>query len=181
MREDAPLPEPVEEVVVPGSRLTPLLVLILGPVTAALACMALAIWWTSGVATSITMLLACAGGVVLGLGVTAWSVRELCQPLRLVLGRDALQVMRGQRVVVRVPFANMAGVAYQEWDAERGIRIDLVDPADPGTIAPRLGPSGHAVKLSLTSSGFPSYAGKPKAIFDAVEFRLEEFRSRHPS
>jgi hypothetical protein len=181
MRADAPSPEPVEEVVVPGSRLTPLLVLTLGPVTAALSCMALAIWWTSGVATSITMLLACAGGVVLGLGVTAWSVRELCLPLRLVLGRDALQVMRGRRVVVRVPFANMAGVAYQKRDAARSIRIDLVDPADPATFGPHLRASGHVVELPLTASNFPTYAGKPKAIFDAVELRLEEFRSRHPS
>src|SRR4051794_15792917 len=75
-------PEPVDGVVVPGSRMAPLVGVIIGPVASGLAIMALGIWWTTGVGAPGAGILACAAGAFLGLGVMAWSVRELCAPMR---------------------------------------------------------------------------------------------------
>jgi hypothetical protein len=178
-RREAALLEPIEGQVIPGSRVMALVSLAVGPIATGLAGMGLVIWWSTGVGAPGSAVLACAGGVVLGLVVTAWAVRELCLPTRLVLGGDAVQIVRGKRrVQLHLPYANVAAVAYEKQDASRSIRFDLLDADDPRTYLARVPLAGQAFALSLRASNLPVYACNPWDVFEALGSRLDEFRSR---
>jgi hypothetical protein len=177
-RPDAALLQPIEGVTVPASRSSALAALLVAPLATILAGGVLTMWAGMEVGVPVNALIGCAVGVPIGLIVTAWAVRELCLPTRLVLGQEGLQIIRGtRRVLVQIPYGNVGQLAYGKQDTSRVIRIDLVDVEDPDTYLPGPRLEGRAFSLPLTAANLRLYASKPKVIFEALQLRLEEFRS----
>jgi hypothetical protein len=178
-RQDAYWLEPIDGKIVPGARLTPLVGLAIAPLATVLAGGALIVWWLTGVAAPDNAILACGGGVILGLIVAVWAVRELCLPLRLVLGQESLQVLRGRgRVLVQIPYSNIAAVSYAKQPTGRSICIDLLRADDPHTYLDRVPATTQAFELVLSASNLPVYAEKPKVLFAALQDLVSAFRAR---
>jgi hypothetical protein len=170
--------EPIEGVVIPGSRLTALVGLAVAPVATALAAVGLVLWWTTKVGAPGNAIVACAAGVVIGLVITVWALRELVSPMWLILGQNTLQVVRGKRqVLVQIPYSNIINVVYEKQDSSRSIRIDLAAVDEPNTYLPKMPPGCQVFMLTLTASNLPVYSGKPKTIFEALDLRINEFRA----
>jgi hypothetical protein len=172
-----------DELMFPASRVPALVALALGPLTALLASGALGIWWVAGtVGLPVGALVGCAAGVVVGLGVVGWAVRQLWLAPCLVLDSEALRVIRGAgQVMMHIPYRNIAGVTYLKEEAARSARIDLIDAFDPATYLANAKPGSSSVQLALTWSNLPRYAAKPRAIVEAIQLRLSEFRETQPS
>ena len=59
-------------------------------------------------------------GVVLGLGVVGWAVRQLWSAPYLVLGLEGLQVCRWvSQVLMDIPYRNIASITYQNAERSR--------------------------------------------------------------
>lgn len=162
---------PVEGPVIPSSRKEA--ALLLGAFTLLLVAGVLMVllWWVSGGALPLKLaLVGGAAAFVAALGVP-WFVSYLIAPPRLVLGKDRVQVVRGEsRVVVQIPYANVTGVSVVKARDARSIRIDLRDADDPDTYLG--GRKRQSFELSPTL-----YARRPKDIVEALQVHIEEFRS----
>src|SRR5262245_37025932 len=120
---------PLEGVTVPGARIAHCVALFAGLLITTASAGMLLVALTVG--QSLRLLIFSLIGVVAGPVILIWAAYELCFTQRLVLARDALQVLRGSRVIYHLPYGNIADVEYGKHEGARGIRFTLVDRRDP--------------------------------------------------
>src|SRR5262249_19277533 len=108
--------------------------------------------------------------VLFGLIFVAGIALALASAKKLIIGYDCVQLLSGRRVVVHIPYENVADICMSG-DAELGvIGVNLLDPEDRATLVPAR--TNDSYEIHTLVYGMP-----PGYIYDLLDQRLEEFRN----
>jgi hypothetical protein len=132
-------------------------------------------WWNEVVLPGGMVLTAKAGivgllGVPLGLLLSLVMAALLASAKRLVIGADCVQLLSRGRVVVHIPYRNVAET-YATGEAGAGVvGLRLRDRDDPATLVPSWTKDRYEIQVLV-------YGGRLESIHRALRKRLAEYRS----
>jgi hypothetical protein len=109
-------------------------------------------------------------GLALGAFLTLVAAALLASAKRLVIGASCVQLVSGGRVVVHIPYQNVAET-YATGEGTAGVvGLKLRDRGDPATLVPRWTRDRYEIQVLV-------YGQRLESIHQALNERLEAFRA----